>query len=86
MCLLIFVLWYSSALVSSSWLISRSSRRTVWLDLGVHSLTLVCNISNIAAVSVYSVGHLLKSAVRKSNIVTSAGGVSISVFIGTVVV
>lgn len=80
--------WYLSSFCSalvSGRLVSRS-RGTVWLGLWVLSLTLVCNISNISSISVYSVGNLLQSAVRKSNIVTSAGGISISILVGTIVV
>ena len=44
----------------------------------------VCNISDVSTVSViYTVGHGLDTAVRKSHMVLSGGSITITVLIGT---
>merc|ERR1719356_119912 len=59
---------------------------SVGLHLGGDSLAFVGHGGNIASVSVYRVGHLLRPAVGEGDVVAAAGGVPVPVLVGAVVV
>ena len=45
---------------------------------GIDSLTSVLDISNVASVGISSVGHGLETAIGKSNVVFSLGGIAVA--------
>ena len=70
----------------STWLVSRGSRSTIRLCFRILSFSLIGDISYITTISIDRVGNLLQATIRKGDIVSTGGGVSVPLFISSVVI